>query len=110
MVAGASAIGKPAKAPCRHRQQPIILDVKSERDFKTGLATFVQRWAGALLAGSGAFTNSDRQRFAALMLRETTCSRPRNEQSVVPKEKNTLGGEPSWKDNIRAEALAAGTS
>ena len=47
-------------------QQLIILDVKSERDFESAFATFVQRGAGALLVGSGAFTNSHRQRLVAL--------------------------------------------
>jgi putative ABC transport system substrate-binding protein len=46
-------------------QQLIILDVRSERDFETAFATFVQRGAGALLVGSGAFTNSHRQRLVA---------------------------------------------
>jgi putative ABC transport system substrate-binding protein len=47
-------------------QQLIVLDVKSEGDFETAFATFVQRGAGALLVGSGAFTNSHRQRLVAL--------------------------------------------
>jgi putative tryptophan/tyrosine transport system substrate-binding protein len=47
-------------------QQLIILDVKSEGDFEIAFATFVRRGAGALLAGSGAFTNSHRQRLVAL--------------------------------------------
>jgi putative ABC transport system substrate-binding protein len=50
-------------------QQLIILEVKSERDFETAFATFVQRGAGALLVGSGAFTNSHRQRLVALAAR-----------------------------------------
>ena len=47
-------------------QQLIILEVKSERDFESAFATFVQHGAGALLIGSGAFTNSHRQRLVAL--------------------------------------------
>jgi len=50
-------------------QQLIILGVRSERDFETAFATFVQRGAGALLVGSGAFTNSHRQRLVALAAR-----------------------------------------
>jgi putative ABC transport system substrate-binding protein len=53
---GAQAIG----------QQLVILDVRSERDIETAFATSVQRGAGALLVGSGAFTNSHRQRLVAL--------------------------------------------
>ena len=48
MQAAAQAIG----------QQLIILDVGSDRDIETAFATFVQRGAGALLAGSGPFLTS----------------------------------------------------
>ena len=48
MQAAAQAIG----------QQLIILDVSSDRDIETAFATFVQRGAGALLVGAGAFLNS----------------------------------------------------
>jgi putative ABC transport system substrate-binding protein len=47
-------------------QQLIILEVNSERDFESAFATFAQHGAGALLIGSGAFTNSHRQRLVAL--------------------------------------------
>ena len=50
-------------------QQLIILDVSSERDIETAFATFVQRGAGALLAGSGGFLNSHRERLVALAAR-----------------------------------------
>ena len=36
-------------------QQLLVLDVSSDRDIETAFATFVQRGAGALLVGSGAF-------------------------------------------------------
>jgi putative ABC transport system substrate-binding protein len=36
-------------------QQLVTLDVSSERDFEPAFATLVQRGAGALLVGSGAF-------------------------------------------------------
>ena len=36
-------------------QQLIILNVSSDRDIETAFATFVQRGAGALLVGTGAF-------------------------------------------------------
>ena len=50
-------------------QHLIILDVKSDSDFETAFATFVQRGAGALLAGTGAFMNSHRRRLVALAAR-----------------------------------------
>jgi putative ABC transport system substrate-binding protein len=50
-------------------QQLIILDASSERDIEPAFATFVQRGAGALLGGSGAFLNSQRERLVALAAR-----------------------------------------
>jgi putative tryptophan/tyrosine transport system substrate-binding protein len=50
-------------------QQLIILDVSSARDIETAFATFVQRGAGALLVGPGAFLNSNRERLVALAAR-----------------------------------------
>jgi putative ABC transport system substrate-binding protein len=49
--------------------QLIILDVSSVRDIETAFATFVQRGASALLVGSGAFMNSNRERVVALAAR-----------------------------------------
>src|SRR5258708_32859401 len=57
--AGAQAIG----------QQLIILDVSSDREIETAFATLAQRGAGALLAGTGAFMNSQRERIVALAAR-----------------------------------------
>ena len=57
--AAAEAIGR----------QLIILDVSSDRDIETAFATLVQRGAGALLVGSGAFMNSHRERLVALAAR-----------------------------------------
>jgi putative ABC transport system substrate-binding protein len=50
-------------------QQLIVLDARSIRDIETAFATFVQRGAGALLAGGGAFLNSNRERIIALAAR-----------------------------------------
>jgi len=47
-------------------QQLLILDVTSDRDIESAFATFVQRGAGALLAGGGAFLNSHRERLVEL--------------------------------------------
>ena len=49
--------------------QFIILDVSSDRDLETAFVTFVQRGAGALLVGTGAFLTSNRERLAALAAR-----------------------------------------
>jgi putative ABC transport system substrate-binding protein len=51
------------------RQQLVIFDVGRERDFETAFAMFVERGAGALYAGSGAFLNSQRERVVALAAR-----------------------------------------
>ena len=50
-------------------QHLIILDAKSDSDIETAFATFVQRGAGGLLAGTGAFMNSHRRRLVALAAR-----------------------------------------
>ena len=51
-------------------QQVIILDVSSsERDIEPAFVTFVERGAGALLAGTGAFINSNRKLIVALAAR-----------------------------------------
>ena len=47
-------------------QQLIVVDVDSDADIETAFATFVQRGAGALLASTGAFLNSRRERVVAL--------------------------------------------
>jgi putative ABC transport system substrate-binding protein len=50
-------------------QQLIILDASSDRDIETSFATFVQRGAGALIVGAGAFLFSNRGRLVALAAR-----------------------------------------
>ena len=50
-------------------QQLLVLDVSSDRDIETAFATLVQRGAGALLVGSGAFFFSNRERIVALAAR-----------------------------------------
>jgi putative ABC transport system substrate-binding protein len=50
-------------------QQLIILDASSDRDIETAFATFVQRGAGALIVGAGAFMFSNRERLIALAAR-----------------------------------------
>ena len=50
-------------------QQLIVLDVSSDRDIEMAFATLMQRGAGALLAGSGAFLYSKREQLIALAAR-----------------------------------------
>src|SRR5262249_24835715 len=50
-------------------QQLIVLDVSSDHQIETAFTTFVQRGAGALLAGSGAFVYSQRERLIELAAR-----------------------------------------
>jgi putative ABC transport system substrate-binding protein len=50
-------------------QQLLVIDVSSERDIETAFATLVQRGAGALQVGVGAFLNSHRDRIVVLAAR-----------------------------------------
>jgi putative tryptophan/tyrosine transport system substrate-binding protein len=52
-------------------QQLIILDASSDRDIETSFATFVQRGAGAIFVGIGAFLFSNRERLVALAARHS---------------------------------------
>jgi putative ABC transport system substrate-binding protein len=51
-------------------QQLTIFDVRSDRNIETAFATFVQSGIGALLVGTGAFTQSHRERIVALAARD----------------------------------------
>ena len=84
MQAAAQAIG----------QQLIILDVSIERDFETAFATFVQRGAGALLVGTGAFMNTNRERLVAL------AARHRLPASYTVREAVAAGGLMSYAPSI----------
>ena len=59
VLAAARAIG----------QQLVVLDVGSDQNIEPAFGTIVQRGAGALYVGAGAFTNSHRERFVALAAR-----------------------------------------
>ena len=50
-------------------QQLIIRDARNDRDIETAFATFVERGAGALFAGTGAFLFSNREQVVALAAR-----------------------------------------
>jgi putative ABC transport system substrate-binding protein len=59
MQAAAQAIGR----------QLVVLHVDNERDIEPAFATFIQRGAGALLAGAGGFLSSHRKQLVALAAR-----------------------------------------
>jgi putative tryptophan/tyrosine transport system substrate-binding protein len=50
-------------------QKLVVLDVSSEQNIEEAFAAIVQRGAGALYVGTGAFTNSHRERLVALAAR-----------------------------------------
>ena len=75
-------------------QQLIVLDVSSDRDIETAFATFVQRGAGALLVGSGAFLFSNRERLVALAARHALPT------SFAQRESVTAGGLMSYGTSI----------
>ena len=74
-------------------QRLIVLDASSVRDIETGFATFVQRGAGALLAGGGAFMNSNRERIVALAARHALPTSYAQRESVVAGGLMSYGAE-----------------
>jgi putative ABC transport system substrate-binding protein len=64
-------------------QRLIVLEVNSARDIETAFATLVQRGAGALLVGGGAFMSSHRERIVALAARHALPASYANRESAV---------------------------
>jgi putative ABC transport system substrate-binding protein len=87
-------------------QKLIVLDASSDRDIETAFATFLQRGVGALLAGSGAFFNSNRERLVALAARHGLPA------SFSQREAVTAGGlmsyGPAITDAYREVGIYAG--
>ena len=75
-------------------QQLIVLEVSSDRDIETAFATLVQRGAGALLVGSGAFLFSNRERLVALVARHALPT------SFAQRESVAAGGLMSYGTSI----------
>jgi putative ABC transport system substrate-binding protein len=75
-------------------QELIVLDVSSDRDIETAFATLVQRGAGALLVGSGAFLFSNLERLVALAARHALPT------SFAQRESVTAGGLMSYGTSI----------
>jgi putative ABC transport system substrate-binding protein len=75
-------------------QQLIVLDVSNDRDIENAFATFVQRGAGALLVGTGAFLNSHRESIVALAARHALPT------SYAQREPAVTGGLMSYGASI----------
>jgi putative ABC transport system substrate-binding protein len=87
-------------------QQLIILDVSSERDIEMAFATFVQRGAGALQVGAGAFLNSYRERIVALAARHALPASYAQREAVVAGGLMSYGA--SISDGYRQAGIYAG--
>jgi putative ABC transport system substrate-binding protein len=88
------------------RQQLVILDVSSDGDIETAIATFTQRGAGGLLVGGGTFLSSNRQRIIALAAHHRL-------PAIYPWREAALDGGlmsygPSISDAYRQAGLYAG--
>jgi len=96
LLAAAQAIG----------QQLVVLNVSSDREIETAFPTLVQLGAGALHVGTGAFTNSQRERIVAL------AARYRIPAIYNWREAVTAGGlmsyAPSITDGYRQAGIYAG--
>ena len=82
--------------------QLVIFDAGSDREIESAFATFVQRGAGALLIGTGAFLNSHRERLVALAARHALPT------SYVWREAVVAGGLMSYAPSITNAFRQAG--
>ena len=87
-------------------QQLIILDASSDRDIETAFATFVQRGAGALIVGAGAFMFSNRERLVALAARHALPAIYSDREHAVAGGLMSYG--PSIVDAYRQTGIYAG--
>jgi putative ABC transport system substrate-binding protein len=96
VLAAARAIG----------QQLLVLDISNDRDIETAFATCVQRGAGAVHVGGGAFTNSKRERIVALAARHGLAASFSNREAAVAGALMSYGG--SISDAYRQVGIYAG--
>jgi putative ABC transport system substrate-binding protein len=87
-------------------QQIIILDAATDRDIETAFATIMQRRAGALLVGAGAFLNSNRERVVALAARHALPAIYIQREAVVAGGLMSYGA--SITDSYRQAGIYAG--
>jgi putative tryptophan/tyrosine transport system substrate-binding protein len=87
-------------------QQLIILDASSVRDIESAFATFVQRGAGALFVGGGAFMFSNRERLVALAARHALPASYADREAAVAGGLTSYG--PSIVDAYRQTGIYAG--
>jgi putative ABC transport system substrate-binding protein len=87
-------------------QELVVLEASSDREIETAFATFVERGAGALLAGSGAFFNSKRELLVALAARNALPASFSQREAVVSGGLMSYG--PSITDAYREAGIYAG--
>jgi ABC-type uncharacterized transport system substrate-binding protein len=87
-------------------RQLIILDVSSAPELETAFARFVERGAGALLIGSGAFFNSHRERIVSLAARHRLHAIHNFREAVVAG--GLLSYAPSITDAYRQTGIYVG--
>ena len=86
-------------------QQLFVLDVNSEQNIEAAFATVVQRDAGALYVGTGAFTNSHRELLVALAARHALPASYSQREAVVAGGLMSYG--PSITDAYRQTGIYA---
>jgi putative tryptophan/tyrosine transport system substrate-binding protein len=94
--AAAQAIGQPL----------TILDITSDREIETAIATSVDRGAGALLVGAGAFMNTNRKRLVEFAARHRLPASYGSREAVV--DGGLMSYASSTADAYRQVGLYAG--
>jgi putative ABC transport system substrate-binding protein len=87
-------------------QQLFVLEVNSGQDIEAASTTVVQRGAGALYIGTGAFTNSYREQLVALAVRHALPASYSQREAVVAGGLMSYG--PSITDAYRQTGIYAG--